>query len=202
MNSGAQTNPSRRAGLRCELVMVGLLAWGLVACAPGQDDSLSQGGGARTRSSLQAPSRATFAAVGTMMQASCGTLDCHGQITRNLRLYGGRGLRLDPKGNPAEDPTTAREYDESYWSIVGLEPELTSAVVSDRGSWPARLTIIRKARGLEHHKGGTLWKQGDDRDACFVSWLAGSLNADACGRVKDFPAPQEPTTDKSPDAGP
>src|SRR4051794_14590983 len=71
---------------------------------------------------LAAPERATFAPVDDVLQASCGTLDCHGQVGRNLRLYGGRGLRWSPQGNSADDPTTPAEYDESYWSVIGLEP--------------------------------------------------------------------------------
>lgn len=34
--------------------------------------------------------------VADALQPSCGTLDCHRQVTRNLRLFGARGLRLDP----------------------------------------------------------------------------------------------------------
>jgi hypothetical protein len=44
---------------------------------------------------LSAPPREGFESVADAMQPSCGTLDCHGQPGRNLRLYGGRGLRLD-----------------------------------------------------------------------------------------------------------
>jgi len=62
---------------------------------------------------LAAPERATFEPVDDVLQATCGTLDCHGQLGRALRLYGGRGLRLAPTDNPADDPTTPAEYDRS-----------------------------------------------------------------------------------------
>jgi hypothetical protein len=129
---------------------------------------------------LYAPSRATFAPVDDVLQSSCGTLDCHGQVGRNLRLYGGRGLRVLPENNSADDPTTSREYDESYFSVIGLEPEIMSDVVRDHGKSPERLTMVRKARETEHHKGGRLFVAGDIRDRCLISWLAGAVDVMAC----------------------
>jgi hypothetical protein len=140
-------------------------------------------------SMLAAPERATFAPVDDVLQASCGTLDCHGQAGRSLRLYGGRGLRWSRMGNSADDPTTPEEYDQSYWSVIGLEPEIMSDVVKDQGKDPERLTMVRKARNLEHHKGGQLFVAGDDRDRCLTSWLAGALDGDACQRGKDLMRP-------------
>jgi hypothetical protein len=136
--------------------------------------------GVESSNGLLAPARATFQPVGDVLQASCGTLDCHGQVGRNLRLYGGRGLRLAPENNSADDPTTPREYDESYWSIIGLEPEELSEVVRDQGRFPERLTLVRKAREKEKHKGGRLFVAGDVRDRCLISWLAGAVDAAAC----------------------
>jgi hypothetical protein len=140
-------------------------------------------------SALLAPSRATFNPVDDVLQVSCGTLDCHGQPGRSLRLYGGRGLRLSAMGNSADDPTTPAEYDESYFSVIGLEPEILSQVVGDQGRRPERLTIVRKARNLEHHKGGLLFTEGDDRDRCLTSWLAGAVDAAACQRGKEQTRP-------------
>jgi hypothetical protein len=131
-------------------------------------------------SALYAPSRATFPPVADVLQSSCGTLDCHGQLGRNLRLFGGRGLRVLPENNSADDPTTPREYDESYFSVIGLEPELLSDVVRDRGQSPERLTMVRKARDTEKHKGGRLFVAGDVRDRCLISWLAGAVDLTAC----------------------
>jgi hypothetical protein len=145
--------------------------------------------GAEPGASLAAPARATFEPVDDVLQATCGTLDCHGQVGRNFRLYGGRGLRLLPKDNPADDPTTPAEYDSSYWSLIGLEPEVMSDVVSDGGRLPERLTLVRKARALEHHKGGQLFVKGDDRDRCLTSWLAGALDLEACKAGKELLRP-------------
>jgi hypothetical protein len=145
--------------------------------------------GASENGVLAAPSRASFEPVDDVLQASCGTLDCHGQVGRNLRLYGGRGLRLRSSDNPADDPTTPAEYDRSYWSVIGLEPEVMSDVVNDGGRLPERLTMVRKARELEHHKGGKLFVAGDERDLCLTSWLAGAVDLTACKIGKELIRP-------------
>jgi hypothetical protein len=179
-----QAKSARRLGL---VLVVSALA----ACQGIAGDSLStqprsgqQGGG------LMAPARATFQPVDDVLQGSCGTLDCHGQVGRSLRLYGGRGLRLSPQGNSADDPTTPEEYDQSYFAVIGLEPEIMSDVVADHGRMPERLTLVRKARNLEHHKGGMLFAAGDDRDRCLTSWLAGELDTAACLRGKEPARPK------------
>jgi hypothetical protein len=169
----------------------------IAACLPGACRDIvgeplnTESQNAASRTQLLAPSRATFEPVDDVLQASCGTLDCHGQPGRSLRLYGGRGLRLSPMDNSADNPTTPQEYDQSYWSVIGLEPEMMSDVVADHGRLPERLTMVRKARELEHHKGGQVFTAGDDRDRCLTSWLAGALDNDACQRGKDLQRPQQ-----------
>jgi hypothetical protein len=141
---------------------------------------------------LQAPPRASFEPVADALQVTCGTLDCHGQTGRNLRLYGERGLRLDPRSNSAEGVTTAAEYEANFWAIVGLEPEALSAVVRDQGTDPQRLTLVRKARGTDEHTGGALMKRGDDLDLCLTSWLAGTVRTAACEAIALAPRPMLP----------
>jgi hypothetical protein len=139
---------------------------------------------------LRPPPRAGFALVADALQPSCGTLDCHGQVGRNLRLFGARGMRLDPRHTSAEGTTTAAEYQATYWSVVGLEPEEMSAVVG--GAAVERLSLVRKARGVERHKGGVRMKVNDDLDRCLLSWLAGSVAQTVCEaavHVLDRPAP-------------
>ena len=138
---------------------------------------------------LQMPDPTTFAQVDDALQPSCGTLDCHGQSSRNLRLYGGRGLRLDPQGNSADEPTTDAEYHASFSSLTGLEPEALAAVVLSGGQDPERLSLVRKARGVERHKGGTQMLPGDALDRCLLSWLAGAVDGEACVRVANAPRP-------------
>jgi hypothetical protein len=132
------------------------------------------------------PDRASFAPVADLLVHRCGTLDCHGATYRDLRLYGSIGLRLSPGDRPvSKGQTTQAEYDEDYASVVGLEPEVTSAVVSEGGASPERLTLIRKARGTEAHKGGTLWHEGDSQDRCVTSWLAGNTDVADCQDATD-----------------
>jgi hypothetical protein len=133
------------------------------------------------RFAAQVPDEATFPPVADLLDHSCGTLDCHGTTARNLRLYGHEGLRLEAASRPSSKPnTTPAEYDEDFLSIVGLEPELMSGVVTSGGAAPERLSLVRKARGTEHHKGGTIWNAGDERDVCLTSWLAGKTDVTAC----------------------
>ena len=146
---------------------------------------------------LQAPSRIGFETVANAMQPRCGTLDCHGQIGRNLRLFGSRGLRLLAKDNPADNVTTVEEYDATYWSVIALEPEILTQVVRDGGQRPERLTLIRKARGVDLHKGAALMKPGDDLDNCLLTWLSGTLADAFCRAAAVYKNPLAAT-----DAGP
>ena len=147
---------------------------------------------------LSVPSRADFPLVGDAMQLSCGTLDCHGQVGRNMRLYGRYGLRLDPTYDPLTQETSDAEYDASYASIVGLEPEAMSSVVQHQAG-PEALTMVRKARGVEAHKGGQLDTAGDPLDNCMVDWLVGAFNAAACSAFINAPRPEPPKL--GPDGG-
>lgn len=127
------------------------------------------------------PDRETFPFVADLLVHRCGTLDCHGKVGRNLRLYGHEGLRLAGTDYPTAEPTTTvAEYDEDYLSIVTLEPEKMQAVIAEQGASPDRLTLVRKARGSEHHKAGTIWSTSDKSDLCLTSWLAGHTDTAAC----------------------
>ncbi|MEO8875570.1 MAG: hypothetical protein ABI461_08290 [Polyangiaceae bacterium] len=133
------------------------------------------------------PNEPDFPPVATMLVVKCGSLDCHGNVARNLRIYGSAGLRFSPNDQPfvnnAADGgnpfcNTSDEDHQDYVSVVGLEPEQMSAVAS--GGDPGTLTMVRKARGTEAHKGERIWAQGDDSDVCLTSWLTGAANAKAC----------------------
>ncbi len=133
---------------------------------------------------VDAPDRATFAPVSALLEHRCGSLDCHGIAARNLRLYGFEGLRLAQDGDASRPSsqanTTDAEVNENYLSVVGLEPELMTQVVREGASNPLRLTLLRKPLGIENHKGGTLFQQGDQQMACVTSWLAGHTDAAVC----------------------
>jgi len=165
------------AGVR-QLFAVALLAsalFGGSACAVPAADERVVG---------MVPERAGFEPVAQVLVRHCGTLDCHGSAYRNLRVYGNESLRWADTDRPLMPAcTTADEVEQDYQSAVGLEPEQLSAVVADGGDRPERLSLIRKARGLEHHKGGTLVEAGDDADQCLTSWLASQADRAACLRA-------------------
>ncbi len=155
----------------------------LMDCGPGLE--------AQTREHdavLAAPAVADFPAVGDALEVSCGTLDCHGQVGRNLRVYGYGGLRLSAPDTPAGDPTTELEYLSSYVSLVSLEPEALSEVVALQSD-PNQLSLVRKTRGIEHHKGGQRARTGDSLDRCIVLWLTGKFDPAPCADVVDAPRP-------------
>jgi hypothetical protein len=159
---------------------------GSFACE-GQILEPSNSGGLQVE--LLAPTRTDFERVADAMQPHCGTLDCHGQSGRNLRLFGGRGLRLAPNTNPFDGDTTPVEYDATFWSVVGLEPEALTAVLTDNGADPERLSLIRKARGHERHKGGTLMNAGDNLDQCLNSWLTTKVLEAPCRAAAMYEPP-------------
>lgn len=139
------------------------------------------------RAQLAKPDRATFSPVAQFMAHRCGSLDCHGSIYRNLRVFGSEGLRLNSGDRHVVVPTTSAEVDESFLSLVSLEPEALAAVTSDRGANPERLSLIRKARGFDDHKGWIVMSEGDDQDRCLKSWLANDTDAAACARAVALP---------------
>jgi hypothetical protein len=150
---------------------------------------------ADARIGIDAPngSEAQFGIVGDYLEHRCGSLDCHGQVGRNLRIWGCEGMRLDPKAIPVcsvplgGSPTTPAEHQATYRSLVGLEPTVMSTVVADHGAHPELLTFVRKARGLEAHKGGVLITPGDDQDVCITTWLAGQTDVTACANAIGYP---------------
>ena len=131
-----------------------------------------------------APDRASFPVVADLLVHRCGSLYCHGMTARNFRLYGYSGLRLSPADKPSapsqKSPTTPAEYDEDYLSVVGLEPEILSQIVQQGGANPERLTLMRKAEGIEDHKGEVLFFPGDDQIACMDSWFASKTDSAKC----------------------
>jgi hypothetical protein len=161
---------------------------------------------------IDAPSETDWKPVGLFLGHRCGSLDCHGQVGRNLRIYNQYGLRLDPMDVPGGSPTTAAELEADYRSAVALEPEIMSQVVMDHGAQPDRLTLVRKPRGLtpcapigttqtgpddptgaacggegENHKGGHVIQVGDDQDKCLTSWLADAVDDTACANTLNLP---------------
>jgi len=158
---------------RLLLALASIAAVASVACVSASSDDRVVAG---------IPDRASFPPVSDLLDHRCGTLDCHGVTYRNLRIYGREGLRSAPGDRPSSKPgtTTVAEYDATFASVIGLEPEIMTQVVADHGASPERLTLVRKARVAEHHKGLAIWAEGSPEDRCLTSWLAGSVETAAC----------------------
>jgi len=144
-------------------------------------------------STLSIPPPDDFAPVSAALAKSCGSLDCHGRAGQNLRLYGEIGLRLDPADVPGGEEMTPFEHDANHRSVVMLEPETLSTVWLEGGRDAGRLTLVRKARGREAHKGGAVFPEGDPGDRCLLSWLSSGIDVEACATAAELPpSPFEP----------
>lgn len=135
---------------------------------------------------LAFPDRAEFTTrVSPFMEKRCGTLDCHGQIARPLRLYGQLGLRMNERDGGIRDtsPTSAAELTANYFAVVGLEPEDVSDDVVSKGGHTDFL-LLKKPLGIEgggvRHKGGPVLRATDPGYECLTSWLAGKVNPASC----------------------
>ncbi len=134
---------------------------------------------------------ADFRPVSAVLERRCGTLDCHGHVARPLRIHGQYGLRrpedagaiyienYDEYYSGGTVPTTGAELEDNYRSVLALEPELAGKVFA-KSADPEVLSIVRKARLREKHKGGLLWNKGDPGDVCLVNWLTGNKDTASC----------------------
>lgn len=161
------------------------VALGMAILAAAASSCVGEGGDACDGDCL-CPSRSVFtleaadggtvpagASVSAFMERRCGTLDCHGSDYRPMRLYGRFGLR-DPAGTDISGgkATTPRELADNYAAVCTVQPEATQAVVEGSGD-PEALLILRKARGVEAHKGGQVVVPGSASDKCILGWLRG-----------------------------
>jgi hypothetical protein len=133
----------------------------------------------------------SFRPISAVLERRCATLDCHGSTYRPLKIYGQIGLRRpEPEGSPnvmsyedyysgGSEPTTEAELFDNYLSVTGLEPEILEAVV-DGKALPDALTLVRKPRLREKHKGGLIWTQSDPGDLCLINWLTGIDDTAPC----------------------
>ena len=145
---------------------------------------------------IPAPSRESFVpadgGIGSppdTLGSHCGSLDCHGAVERNLRVYSYNGLRID--GVSGNNVTTAAEYEATYEAVVGFDPEMLDAVVQDHGARPERWIIVRKGRGTEHHVGGAALSPLIAQ-VCLTSWLVGTPNPEACAQSAEVLPPEPP----------
>lgn len=160
------------------LLLASLLS--LVGCASSPDD------GSEPRLPVATLDVEAYASlVQPVLEKKCGSLDCHGQLPRGLRVYGMNGLRLpNDTGNvPGVGVTTAAETRATYVSVVGLEPEKLDALV---GTQPRsrddayRLLLLAKPLAIERHRGGVSLRKGEPAEQCLLSWVLGRTDAAAC----------------------
>jgi hypothetical protein len=132
-----------------------------------------------------------FPLVGNVFGSHCGSLDCHGQVGRNMRIYSGNGLRLpNSEGNVSGGSTTSYEYLASYQSIISIDPEVLSDVVRAGGAGAGKWIVLSKGRGTEAHKGHTALIPFSDADFCVVAWVSGAaLDPQMCGRAAELLPP-------------
>jgi len=137
------------------------------------------------------PPAGDFRVVSAMLERRCGTADCHGAPQRPLRLYGQFGIRRpEPEGSPnvpefdeyypgGQVATTDAEVADNYLSTCAIEPEKMALVLQGEEEVDS-LTLVRKPRLEEKHKGGRVWDGATTGDKCLTSWITGTLDKEAC----------------------
>ncbi len=171
---------------------LGTALWFGCASSPSEDCEKIPGFGIRC-TVLAVPDPGTFksAGVSNFLERRCGTLDCHGQKGRALRVYGLNGLRAPREGGVDPNlPTTDEEVASNFRSLVSLEPEELTRVVRT-GLNAERLLVIQKAIGYDpsspdqdkqgvQHKGGPAIGAGDNGYKCLIGWIGGKPDSNAC----------------------
>lgn len=147
---------------------------------------------------IACPPLEDFPKVSQLLEQRCGTLDCHGNDARPLRIYSQYGLRFVGDDETGEiysgnlaAPTTEEEIARNYFAVCGLEPEKMAFVQveeADPEELAEELTLVRKPRLTEKHKGGRIWDRGKVEDRCLVNWIAadyepGAMNLDDCNEA-------------------
>ncbi|MBI4700598.1 MAG: hypothetical protein HY744_05445 [Deltaproteobacteria bacterium] len=153
-----------------------------------------------------------FFLVSPLLERRCGTLDCHGQLARPLRIYGRGGLRrvdnltqegLDEYSNPAlaqknktfpgegGKDTTEQEVADNRRSACGLEPELMTEIVEKAASGAQtsvkQLLLLQKPLGLQQHKGEIQLVEGSASYDCISGWIRGKLDKKQCEKAAKEP---------------
>lgn len=162
--------------------VVGALAFvALVACGA----NITDGDGGVRVTTILAPDQTEFTTVSPVFERRCGTLDCHGQVGRALRIYSGLGLRLpNDAGNlPGTSATTLDEITSNYRAVIGLQPEQMTRVIAG-AALPRSLLILSKPLNLEAHKGGPAFAPtGDPGEGCITTWIAGAVDKTQCAQA-------------------
>lgn len=176
--------------VRVHVAHVGLLA--TLACSGPSDKDIDR--------ITPPPGPPAFNVVADALQKHCGTLDCHGNNARNMRLFGYYGIRQFDKDRVNFTATTPAEYEMTYQSVITIDPERLSRIVASGGAGIDKWLVLSKGRGTEHHKGGARLAPGGAADTCLVSWVLarseadsgpGIVNAAACVAAANLVPPGE-----------
>lgn len=136
----------------------------------------------------QFPDEGAFVSKGVsaFMEKRCGSMDCHGNVARPLRLYSQYGLRLEAAD--VRGPTTAAEQKANYLSVTGLEPEELTTAVASKGAY-TDFMLLKKPVGEEgfgvKHKGGPVLRAlpSDPGWSCLLGWVRGDADAAICDQA-------------------
>jgi hypothetical protein len=130
--------------------------------------------------------------VGDFMIQRCGSLDCHGQVGRPLRLYGKDALRLADAGTGGTAPstlnnTTPQEYQADFDTIVALQPEDMARVMTGIQDPNTLLLLLKPTNSLVHKGGPVIFASPPDYGfLCLVDWLTYD-KFDAAGTAGNCP---------------
>lgn len=128
---------------------------------------------------LAIPDAAYYEAnVQVVVGYSCGSLDCHGDEGRPLRIYARDGLRMSAELR--DQPVTAMEAEENTLAFAGVDP-----TAADPDHHVAVLKPLAESEGGLPHVGEDVWdSRMDDAYVCVRDWLASDLvSADVCARA-------------------
>jgi hypothetical protein len=168
---------------RESVMRVGVLAAALATLA-----ALAAGCVTQSATELAFPSKESFVTgnVSEFLELRCGSMDCHGQVGRPLRIYGQYGLRLKATGvQRSTEATTDAERSANYGAVVGLEPEDLSYSFQTGGKFTDFLLFkkpLDERGGGVKHKGGPVLADSDADPGwvCLRSWVANRVQADKC----------------------
>lgn len=158
-----------------------------LACGPSRGERFER----IATSTRGAPGTFRTAGVSAVLERRCGSIDCHGAESRNMRIYSGQGLRLPLDGSVSGGgDTTLDEITANYQSMMDLEPEATNTFLASGGD-PNQLLIVKKPLALERHKGGQVMRKGDDTERCLTTWLSATpldpIDTNACTAAQVYP---------------
>lgn len=193
-----RTTPSTHKAVVTSLVVASLVAaLGLSALSVGAAGCANVDTNRVT--DVKGPSFDDFDAKGVsgFLEVRCGSLDCHGQLGRPLRIFSGRGLRAvsDAGAYSGSSGTSRAERIDNYYAVLGLQPEVLRRVVEGarraadgealtadeaKDAAPERLLLVSKPRNEVVHKGGAVVAPASNGDRCVTSWLSGATDQAAC----------------------